>query len=117
MENWAEQKNILKKLADDQNSAKNTPSRVPASGECGLGTVAVEYVAQKTGLERPLDIEESLKKAVLEEIYKRDRTQSPSDVAAFEMTRIRKGTLKDKFLAKLALRRYVRPRTQCAGGT
>lgn len=101
MKSWDEQNKILQKLADDQNSMKHTLEQVMPRKR-GLGTVAVEYVAQKTELERPLDVKESLKKAVLEQIYQRDTTQAAHDVSGFNMSSVRKQSLKDKFLAKLA---------------
>lgn len=90
MESWTKQNKILHKMADDQNSMKTTLDHVVSSAR-GLGTLAVEYVAQKTGLERPLDIKQSLiKKAILDGIIKQDPDHISFTVASFGLSRIRK---------------------------
>lgn len=68
----------------------------------GLGTACIDFIAKSLDEERHQDISKSLKSAILGAIYRPEKDSSATEPRTFEIPSLRRQSLKDKFLSKMA---------------
>ncbi|KAJ0124736.1 hypothetical protein J7T55_006077 [Diaporthe amygdali] len=93
------QKRILGKIAQD---AEHLSNRIDRALDFGLGTISIDFITHKLGSMQAENVGESLKTAILGAIYEPERHGSMTDPKAFNIPLLRKQTLKEKLLSKLA---------------
>lgn len=70
--------------------------------DIGLGTACIGFITKKLGEERFGDVGESLKSAILGAIYEPENDSSTTEPRVFEIPPVRRQSLKEKLLSKMA---------------